>query len=235
MRIKIAIAVAVFGMCAAVAHISNFQPVLAKILVHEGGWNYCDKRDPGSCTLNGITEGRWRVYLKEEGRDYEPLGPHLLKTAQWKTDRETIYERYYAGPCGFHNLPLGVDYVVLDYCVNSGVGRGGRALRCGVQVGYSMRDCMRVSTTSRVDGPIIEAATIYNRRQLIKSICDEREGFLRSLATFRTFGVGWMARLRSVCRAGYLMAEGKSASGMGIAPARGPGKAWETDQEDEGD
>lgn len=211
----------------ALAVISNFSPSLARILVHEGGWNYCDKRDPGSCTLNGITEARWKVFLQEEGRPYSPLGPHLLKSPQWRLDRETIYERYYASPCGFHHLARGLDYVVLDYCVHSGYGRGGRAVRCSVQTAFPMRECMRVSSSWTIDEPIIEAAGSIGAKVLIRRICDEREAFLRSLPTFRHFGTGWMSRLRSVCRAGALMTEVRGASGYSIPAKRGPGKAYE--------
>lgn len=212
---------------------ANFQSSLARILVHEGGWNYCDKHDPGGCTLNGITQARWYAYLRDEGIEKVPLAPSMLKTREWQKHRERIYDRYYAKPCAFAELPRGLDYVVLDYCVNSGIARGGRALRCSIQAGYTMRECMQISRTYTIDDKILEAVKGHNTRVLIRAICDEREAFLRSLGTFPRYGVGWMGRLRSVCRAGALMYEGRSGSATGIPPVRGVGKAYDDEGERE--
>lgn len=207
------------------AIISNFPTSLSRILVHEGGWNYCDRRDPGRCTLNGITEARWFAYLRDEGREKVPLNPSMLKTKQWQIDLEVMYERYYATPCGFHHIPKGLDYVVLDYCVNSGVRRGGRALRCTVVPGMTMRECMQVMKTWTIDEKIIEAVNNHPPKVLMRAICTEREGFLRSLQIFATYGGGWMRRLRSVCAVGPLMFEGRTGSANAIRPGYGPGRA----------
>lgn len=197
------------------------------MLVHEGGWNFCDKRDPGGCTLNGITDRRWRAYLRDEGRPYTPLSPSMLKTKQWRTDLEVMYERYYATPCAFHHLPRGLDYVVFDYCVNSGTLRGQRSLRCTVVPGMTMRECMKIMRTGAIDEKIIEAVNAAPTKVLIRAICTEREGFFRSLSTFPTFGGGWIRRLRSVCAVGSLMFEGRTGSAAAIRPGYGPGKAFD--------
>lgn len=221
--------IVVVAACAVpgLAVISNFPTSLTRMLVHEGGWNFCDKRDPGGCTLNGITQARWYAYLRDEGRERVPLSPSMLKTKQWRTDLEVMYERYYATPCGFHHIPKGLDYVVFDYCVNSGVTRGGRSLRCTLVPGMTMRECMGVMRTWTIDEKIIEAVNNHPPRVLMRAICAEREGFLRGLHTFPVYGGGWMRRLRSVCAVGPLMFEGRTGSANAIRPGYGPGRAFD--------
>jgi lysozyme family protein len=42
---------------------------------------------------------------------------------------KAIYRQRYADPMRFNDLPSGVDYTVLDYAINSGLGRSGKVLR----------------------------------------------------------------------------------------------------------
>ena len=93
---------------------------------YEGG--YCwDKEDPGGPTKYGIT-----CYDLAEHR-----GKRMTSMAAWASivrdmplsEAEDIYEIKYARAVSFAALPAGVDCVMMDYGVNSGIGRVNRVAR----------------------------------------------------------------------------------------------------------
>jgi predicted peptidoglycan binding protein len=75
------------------------------------------------------------------------------------------------------DLPPGVDYIVFDYGVNSGIGRSGKVLQrlLGVPV-------------DGVIGPqTLAAAKAADPSKLVDALCDERLAFLKSLKTWPVF------------------------------------------------
>src|SRR3990167_11046994 len=93
------------------------------VFPHEGGYTN-HPSDPGGPTNWGITITDARKYWKSNATaaDVREMP---------KTVAEDIYRKHYASPMQYDNLPAGVDYSVLDYAINSGIGRSGKVLRRG--------------------------------------------------------------------------------------------------------
>ncbi len=158
----------------------RFATCLPRILVHEGGW-VDDPRDPGGATMKGVTIA---VFAAFKGRAVSKPELRAISDA----DLAAIYRKKYwdAAHCG--QLPAGVDYAVFDYAVNSGPGRAVRALQAAAGV----------SADGSIGPNTLAAVGAHSATDLINGIASRREAFYRSLATFQTFGVGWMRRLREV-------------------------------------
>ncbi len=207
---------------------ANFAKALKAVLVHEGGYSN-HPSDPGGATNMGITQkvyDAWRI-----GRGLQPRSVKGID----KAEVAKIYEVQYWAACQCDELPNGVDYVVFDWAVNSGVSRAVKGLQKALH-GY----------TGAIDG-IVGVRTLRrvkeddNNDALIDRICDGRMAFLKQLNTWSVFGEGWAKRVRGVRAMGKAMATGKeipkaltqSASGqeraldanMSAPPTKGPGDA----------
>lgn len=165
----------------------NFQNSLKHLLKHEGG--YVDHpKDPGGATNKGITLNVFRLFYGFE------LTKKDLRNI---TDKqvEGVYQNYW-DECKSDELPSGVDYVVFDQTVNSGLGRSIKLLQASLDV--------------KIDGHIgprtIAAAQKFSAVQTITTMCILRLRFLQNLKTWDTFGKGWAKRVRDVRKFGLEMA-----------------------------
>ncbi|NKL63286.1 glycoside hydrolase family 108 protein [Rhizobium leguminosarum] len=157
----------------------NFLPSLKLTLRSEGG-NVDDKRDPGGRTSRGIIQTVYDAFRRSKGLP--------LRDVWTATDEEVaeIYRTQYADKLRFDDLPVGVDFVVFDAGVNSGVSRGAKWLQ----------SALGVTSDGVVGAKTIAAATTADPIKLIKSVCANRLSFVRSLTTlFKTFGKGWTSRI----------------------------------------
>jgi len=118
-----------------------------------------------------------------------------------------IYRTKYWDRVNGDKLPPGLDYAVLDYGVNSGVGRSNRILRRLVDL---------PTNSIVINDAVIAAVLKRDPKQLINALLDEREAFLRRLRTFPTFGRGWMRRTRGVRREALQMSQ------AGASPGKAP-------------
>lgn len=156
--------------------IGNFKPCLEFVLAHEGGWAD-HPRDPGGATMKGVTLAVYREYLgrnasKEELRNIPEQ--HLID----------IYKSLYWDKANCDGLLAGVDLVVFDMAVNSGVSRSAKILqRC---VGAVPDGKIGPRTMALVNG--------IPAKDIIIKFSDGRENFYKTLPTFDTFGKGWMRR-----------------------------------------
>ena len=162
--------------------IGNFQPCLEFVLEHEGGWAD-HPRDPGGATMRGVTMAVYQSYLgrnisKKELRNIPQ--DHLVD----------IYKSLYWDKVRCDQLAAGVDLVVFDMAVNSGVSRSARILqRC---VGAVPDGVIGPKTMALVNG--------IPAKDIIVKFSDGRENFYKNLNTFDTFGKGWLRR-NSECEA----------------------------------
>ena len=83
-------------------------------------------------------------------------------------------------------MPLGLDYAVFDFAVNSGVGRASKYLQAVLGVAQDGQIGART------------LAAIQSPKATINALCDRRMSFLRNLRTFLTFGKGWTRRVSGV-------------------------------------
>jgi lysozyme family protein len=168
---------------------SGYEPALARLLVHEGGYTN-HPADPGGPTNFGITIHDYRKYVK-------PNATAADVKAMTVGEAKAIYRAKYWDAQRCDELPAGVDYAVFDYGVNSGIGRSGKVLR---------RVLKLADNTSTVTDTVIAAARAGEPKALIAAICDERLRFLQSLKTWSVFGQGWGRRVAEVRAAALAMA-----------------------------
>ncbi len=158
----------------------NFEPCLQVVLKHEGG--YVDHpKDPGGATNLGITLKTLQAWRQ---------GPVSKLNVRDLTvvEASRIYRAWYWQAVQGDVLPPGVDLMVFDLAVNSGPPRARRYLQLAVGV-----------PDDGVIGPrTLDAIHKAKPGQVIEKIRRLRKTFFEQLPTFKTFGEGWMNRLRDV-------------------------------------
>lgn len=176
-----------------------FRTSLAFTLGWEGG--YSDHRaDPGGCTNMGITLATLRAWRGSRSvccDDVRKLS---------KAETAAIYAARYWLPVRGDDLPTGINLVVFDWAVNSGVRRASIALQKAV-------------AAAQIDGWIGEKTLRATRNMtravgsecLVTLLCDERQRFYQRLSHFPTFGKGWLRRNKA-CRTTALRAARKHES-----------------------
>ncbi len=159
---------------------NNFERSFSLLLKHEGGF-VNNPRDPGGMTNLGVTKS---VYERWVGRSVTEAEMRALTP----DDVAPIYRAEYWDRVRGNDMPIGVDYAVFDFAVNSGVRRAARTLQQVVGV--------------HDDGTIgpftIGAAKSIDALELIEDLCNARLRFLRSLGHWDTFGRGWTNRVNEV-------------------------------------
>jgi lysozyme family protein len=160
--------------------INNFEFSLAQVLKSEGGY-VNNPKDPGGETMMGVTKAAWSTWLK---RTIMPGEMAKLTVA----DITPFYKALYWDKAYCNQLPAGVDYMAFDAAVNMGVGQSIRLLQKSL-------GCV----PDGVIGPnTMKAINDADSKTLIDKFSAQKEMFYRSLATFVTFGKGWMRRVAEV-------------------------------------
>lgn len=184
---------------------ANFDACMAEVFSHEGGYvNH--PSDPGGETNFGISK---RSYPREDIR-----GMTKARAAE-------IYRRDFWNKVRGDQLPEGIDLVVFDPAVNSGVSRGAKWLQ----------KALGVKQDGAIGAVTISAAVVSSDSVgVIKRACAARMSFLQGLGTWGTFGRGWSRRVASVEATAVAMStksamalrqEGRSASNASKAQASG--------------
>lgn len=159
----------------------TYDEALQRLLVHEGGYTN-HPSDPGGPTNFGITIFDYRKYVKPGATAADVKAMRL-------DEAKAIYKAKYWDAQRCDELPVGLDYAVFDYGVNSGIGRSGKVLRRIVKLS---------DATSVVNNDVLQAVKQYDSRNLITTMCDERLRFLKALKTWPVFGAGWGRRVAEV-------------------------------------
>lgn len=183
---------------------SNFQRAFALTLKHEGG--YVDHpADPGGATNLGVTIGTLSDWLGRKASKAEVR-------ALTKESVAPIYKRNYWDVMRCDDLPMGVDYAVYDFGVNSGPRRGVMALQRAIGV-----------ADDGVVGPVtLERLKGRSPDELVRKICADRMSFLRKIRTWRTFGKGWTRRVDGVLSEALRMAKEAPPAAEEPVAAAGP-------------
>lgn len=159
---------------------TRFETCLPLILAHEGGYDD-DPADNGGATNLGVTIGTLSDWLGH------PATKAQVKALTPATVAP-IYERNYWQAASCDKLPAGVDYIVFDMAVLSGVKRAKRYLQRGLG-----------AVEDGIIGPrTLAAARAAEPQRLISSINNARENFYRGLPDFPHFGKGWIRRCEEV-------------------------------------
>jgi lysozyme family protein len=184
---------------------SNFDAVMRLVLQHEGGYS-TDSQDPGNWTGGRVGVG------KLLGTKYGIAAntfPNLDIARLTKEQAVEIYRKQYATPVRFDDLPAGVDYAVLDLCINSGASRAGLILQGAL---------VALGKVVKVDGHIgnatIEAARLVPPAKLIDRICAGRLAYMQTLSKWSRYGKGWTRRVNDVRAIGTRMASNAAPLGL---------------------
>lgn len=179
------------------ASTSRFSVCLPLTLAYEGGWSN-HPLDPGKATMRGVTQAVYDDWCSMHGLAKQSVGhisdSELTQIYQW---------RYWdAARCG--SLPVGVDYALFDFAVNSGVRRAVQLLQRVLDI-----------KDDGAMGPMTAAAVAgfcrqYGSATLSDALCNARMTFLRGLPTFSVFGKGWKARVMGA-------KEGSQVGDIGVA------------------
>lgn len=161
---------------------TRFQICLPLVLVSEAG--YVDHPDdPGGATNLGMTQAALAAW---RGRPVSKAEVRALTVA----DVAPIYETQYWRAAACDRLPAGVDYMVFDMAVNSGVVRAAKYLQLAVGV----------EADGHI-GPVTLAALARKApAEVVRTMAGERLAYYRGLANFPIFGKGWLRRLARVRR-----------------------------------
>lgn len=158
----------------------NFEIALALVFDSEGGWSDHPK-DRGGKTNFGITAKTWRAWAKLHGDD-RPLSKIT------REDAARIYREDYAAPIRFDSLPSGLDYAMLDFAINSGVGTAVAELQ----------GCLGVSQDGIMGSQTLAAVRAKSAVDLVHCLCEARRKYVKKLDTWGTFGKGWLRRIAKV-------------------------------------
>ena len=167
---------------------NSFEPSLAHVLKHEGGYvNH--PADPGGATNLGITAA---TLARARGHPVSAADVAALTRAE----AAAIYRRFFWNPARGDELPAGLDHAVFDLAVNSGPGRAARLLQ----------RVLAVAEDGVIGPATLAAAQRAEARQTIRALQRERLAFLKRLSTWPAFGRGWQARVAAVEREALALA-----------------------------
>lgn len=136
------------------------------------------------------------------------------------TERDAIYRKKYWTGARCDDLPSGVDYCTFDGAVNSGVAQSVKWLQRALEI----------TADGHIGDQTLLAAKEADPAQLVRSICDQRQRFLQSLRTFKTFGKGWTRRVIDVRATGLAMAGAHISETASRDQVQSGAKAAKSDQ-----
>ncbi len=153
---------------------------IPRILKHEGGYvNH--PNDPGGATNKGITLATYRTFINPRGTVAD-----LKKLTE--AEAVKVYRFQYWNAVKADQLPVGVDYAVADFAVNSGPHRAAKFLQRVVGADQD----------GKIGPQTIGLTKQMKPADVINALCDDRMEFLQRLSTWGTFGRGWSRRVSEV-------------------------------------
>jgi len=165
----------------------NWEQCFALVLKNEGG--YVDNSaDPGGATNLGCTKATWEAWVGH------PVTKDDIKSLM-PNDVMPLYKAKYWDTIKGDDLPMGVDYAVLDFAINSGPIRAAKALQSVLSVG----------SDGQIGPATLAALETANPREIATAVCEARLAFLQSLPTYDTFGKGWSRRVSEVEQVAFNM------------------------------
>ena len=168
----------------------NFDKSLVELLKHEGGFS-AHPQDPGGVTNLGVTQAVWEDWIDRavSEENMKALTPNKVAP---------LYREMYWDRVKGDKLPSGVDYLVFDAAVNSGVSRAAKWLQ--TTVGAVADGAIGEQTLKQV--------LLTNPLMIIDKYSAIRLEFLKGRSTWPTFGKGWERRVEEVRVAALKMCGG---------------------------
>lgn len=163
----------------------TFQEAVDSVLQSEGGFvNH--PRDPGGMTCLGVTARTWESWTGRPATEQvmRSLTPRMVAP---------LYRKNYWQPAGCDLLPVGVDYCVFDFAVNSGPATAVKCLQH--TVGVKPDGLVGPATLAGVDD-----CRERGFDTLVAELCADRVIFMQVLSGWQAFGAGWQRRVSEVHR-----------------------------------
>jgi lysozyme family protein len=165
---------------------SNYAPFADRMIQrYEGGYGW-DKKDPGGPTKYGITCFDLAEHRGQKMDSMDVWAP--IVKAMSLQEAEDIYAHKYATAVHFNELPSGIDCVMFDYGVNSGIARPIKVAAAILKAPY----------TGRMDSNLLGEIQRADPRLFIKTMNEERLRFMHAIrggSAWAEFGHGWQARV----------------------------------------
>ena len=167
------------------------------IFIHEGGYAERDS-EPGGAVNMGISFTAFKDWW-HKNKQGEPTFDDLK--ALTREDAEAIYLGWFFVPIRFHQLPSGVDYALVDFAVNSGVGGAVRSVQRLMNFPVSGK----IDTNAR-DGPFFWAIRHRDTKSVIDTIMEARLTLMLGSKKWERFQANWTRRLKAVKERAYMLA-----------------------------
>ena len=175
--------------------LSNWDKSFDMVIAHEGGFTD-DPRDPGNklpdgrpgCTMWGCTQANWEAYV----------GHHVTHDdmkALKKDDVKPLYKKNYWDAVHGDELPSGVDYAAFDFAINAGPGASRKMIQ----------KALGVPADGAIGPATMAAIKAADGKDSLKKFSDAKIAFYQTLATFPTYGKGWLKRVADVQAAASTM------------------------------
>ncbi len=180
----------------------NFDFALMFTLNQEGGFSD-DPHDPGGATMDGITLAEFQAWFGHDQTvaDLQAITPEQL--------HQIYMESYWVQVRG-GDLPAGVDLSLFDMGVNAGPHRSIMILQAAL--GVTVDGIIGPHTVIAVNAIATEALI----PALLKKLAKGQGDFYRSLATYRYFGKGWIARANARYNAAMSLLVSSNAIGKAM-------------------
>ena len=159
---------------------ASFLDCVDIILQEEGGFVDLPS-DPGGATNFGITQ---KTLTRARG---VPVTRDDIR-ALTREEAIDIYHRFYWLPVKGDDLPSGIDLIMFDAAVMSG-------LRCAVAL---MQSVLAVETDGLLGPQTTSALLKCPHDQFIDNFLDRRLAHYQALSHFALFGKGWTARIERI-------------------------------------
>jgi len=157
---------------------NNFKKCLELVLKSEGGW-VNNPKDPGGETNLGVTKKVWEEWVGHEVKTMKDLTPE---------DVAPMYQAKYFMACYANQLPVGIDYMAFDAAVNMGPGRAVKLLQ----------ECLGCVPDGTIGPRTMQLIDQKKPEDIVDLYSKRKTSFYESLATFATFGKGWLKRVEDV-------------------------------------
>ena len=163
-----------------------FDTCLASVLRSEGGF-VNDSRDSGGMTNLGVTKHAWESWVGHSVDEAEirALVPMTVGP---------FYRAMYWNPIHGDSLPPALALCVFHVSVNAGPRRAARLLQS--VVGATPDGAIGPATLAAVTR--LAQSRVAGLSTIVDTFQDALRAYYRSLATFPTFGKGWLNRAADV-------------------------------------
>lgn len=154
----------------------NFDTCFELLLAHEGGF-VDHPKDPGGMTNLGVTK---RAFEKWVGNE---VSEHIMRNLTPKSVKPFYIDLYWR-PIKGDDLPVGVDWSVFDWGVNSGPARAAKALQ----------SIIGATADGIIGTRTLKQLAKFDPKQIVVDMYAIRKQFYKKLSGFQHFGNGWTRR-----------------------------------------